>query len=279
MIVKEDGISKPIFKKGFNLIGSGENYVVGSNSKGDISLLNKDGKELISINISSQGLTATFNERDLLGVLTAKNELIIVDTLEKKIVFKHKEKLALTSTSDIATPIFYDSLILFPTLGGKLIIVDEKTKTIGRDFIVSTEKFFSNISYLNIYKGRAIVGTSDKIISVGGDTLESKKSDTRFLITDNEKLFILSIDGKITHVDKDLRDIDSIKFPFARFAGVSQTKDKLIVLEHSGYIIVLDKDLKSYKTYETPDNFDDFFFLDGMKFYYGNKLIDLAKIN
>jgi hypothetical protein len=76
-------------------------------------------------------------------------------------------------------------------------------------------------------------------------------------------------------LDENLKEKKSRKFSFARFVGVSQSEKDLYIVEHSGYVIKLEKTLDAEKIYGIPDDIDDYIFLDKNKIYYSKKVISV----
>lgn len=275
IILETQGVTKEKILEGYELIGAGEDYVVGTSLDGEIVLKKRDGTTIVKQKLAVRGLSASFNGANLLAVLCGNNETVVIDVDKKKIVFKEKSKKTFTTTSDIASPLFTEELILFPTMDGKIVVVDTEKMEFVRDFIIGREQFFSNVIYLKKFQGFIIAATTDNVYSIADDDIFTLRRDIRFLICDEDSLFILTVDGDILLVNKKLEIQNSRKFSFARFVGVSQTSSQLIAVEHSGYAIVLDKSLEGYKVYAIPDDIDDYIFVDKKKIYYSRKTIKI----
>ncbi|MCV6608222.1 MAG: hypothetical protein OIF32_08425 [Campylobacterales bacterium] len=273
VVVANSGVIPSALPQGYQLIGAEENYLISTKPEGEVLLSDKNGQELFNFKLDVRAQSGSYNGKNLLALLLGNNEILVIDIKKSKIVFKEKSKKAFTTTSDIASPLFADGLILFPTLDGKIVVVDEKELKFVRDFIIGQQQFFSNILFLKVYKDRIIAATNETIYSIGDENIESVKKEVRFLYTDKENLFLLTIDGNVVLLDENLQEYEKKKFDFARFVGVSDTKENLYITEHSGYVIKLDKKLQQSKIYWIPDDIDDYIFMDQNKIYYSKKII------
>ncbi len=273
VIVRKDGIVDKMLPEGFDLIGRNDSYIIASSLGGEVLLKEINGKEIYKTKMDVRGLSASYNGKSHLALLLSNNETVIIDITQDKVVFKEKSKHSFTTTSDIASPLFADGLVVFPTLDGKLVVVDENKLTFIRDFIVGQQQFFSNIIHLQEYKGRIIAATSENIYSIGDEDIKTLERDVRFLTSDKENLYLFSIDGQIEMLSETLEVEKKKKVSFARYVGVSFDENYLYVVEHSGYVIKLSKDLEKETVYGIPDDIDDYIFMDKNIMYYSRKIL------
>jgi outer membrane protein assembly factor BamB len=275
IVIDSMGASKKILSSGFELVGVGDNYIIASSLDGRVVVKTKDGKIIFQHKLQVKALSGSYNEDNHLAMLLSNNETVVIDTKKSKIVFKEKSKKAFTTTADIASPLFIDGLILFPTLDGKIVVVDEKELKFVRDFIIGQQQFFANIIFLASFKDKIITATNEGVYSIGDDNINTLKKEARFLILDEDNLYLLTIDGQVIMLDENLKEKKSRKFSFARFVGVSQSEKDLYIVEHSGYVIKLEKTLEAEKIYGIPDDIDDYIFLDKNIIYYSKKVISI----
>jgi len=275
-IVTEQISQKNILKNGHLLINADKDYIITADLNGEINVFDADCNEILALKMPDTILVATYSKK-YLAAISIKNEIFVVDVTTHKILHSQKEKQAITSTNNIAAPIIQGEKIIFGTLDSKIIILDGQT--LKRSFVVSTKEYFSNIKKMILFKGKIVVLGGEKIFAFDENGFHKKEMDAKFIIADENNLYALNADGKILILDEQLNIKRQTKFMFAKYSGATLYKDRLLVLENSGYMISLSKDLSSHKTYELPDNLDDSFFLGNKYFYYGKKIIDLESFN
>ena len=178
--------------------------------------------------------------------------------------------------SRIATPYFLNSLIIYPTLDGKLLIVDGKNYKVIRTVVVSSEKFFGNIIYLGVLGNRLVAATKKRVLSISPKSMGLLDEDVKDVIVLKNRVFVFTKDGSVLLCNADLKVLKRRKFPFAVFAGVIYG-DFVYMIERGGYLIATDVDLISTNIYKMPDNIDSFLFFTKNALYYQNKYFKLSK--
>lgn len=208
------------------------------------SLMNSDKKTF-----ELKKTIASANVKDnTLAVLFADDEIALYELDSKKLTFKAEGNKALAVDSRIVPPYFMQDLVLFPTLDGKVIIVNAKLKKKLRTIIVSSKTNFNNIIYLDILDNKIVAATASAILSVAQKEVRAKY-ESRNIIFDGTNLYITTKQGEVLSLTTNLDVNGKIKFPFAHFLSVISDKDTLYLLEKAGYIIALNKNMKDYKVY------------------------------
>lgn len=157
-------------------------------------------------------------------------------------------------------------LVLFPTLDGKIVFVNTKLKKRLRTVIVSSEENFNNVISLNVVENKIIAATSYTILSMAKKEVRVKY-EIRNILYDKDAIYIATKQGNIISLTSSLQVNSKVKLPFAHFYAMTQSADKLYILEKEGYMIVLDKKSFDYTVHEVDFDDEGYIFVSGKKFY------------
>ncbi len=205
---------------------------------------------------------------NFLAVVLADNSANLYDITSQKLLFSEKGSPSTTINSLMAMPIFMDTVVVFPMLDGRLLVVDyvHGTPTPIRNIVISSDKFFNNITYLIVDGNNMIASTGKRILSVVSGQEFNYDGDIVDLLYDKGTLYVLTLDGQILQMDKSLRELNSVKLPFASLNTIVLNHNKLYSLEKRGYVIEVDlNDFNSYNVYKTPT-------IGSFKFFSSNRL-------
>lgn len=201
-----------------------------------------------------------------------------------KSVFSQKGSAVLAVNQLIAAPLFLDSVVVFPTLDGRILVVSLQNYETQRNIIVSSEKFFNNIIYLQGDDVRIFASTPKKLISIVSGQQFSYQEDIKDITFANGYLYTLTLEGKIAQLDHTLREVNTKKFEYASLEGMSVANNVLYTYEKNGsFIIALDLENFSHKVYQAQDTFgkmmsNKLHFYTKNIFYYNRYYFDFAKI-
>ncbi|MFP6116168.1 plasminogen-binding protein pgbA C-terminal domain-containing protein [Helicobacter pylori] len=205
---------------------------------------------------------------NLLAVVLADNSANLYDITSQKLLFSEKGSPSTTINSLMAMPIFMDTVVVFPMLDGRLLVVDyvHGNPTPIRNIVISSDKFFNNITYLIVDGNNMIASTGKRILSVVSGQEFNYDGDIVDLLYDKGTLYVLTLDGQILQMDKSLRELNSVKLPFASLNTIVLNHNKLYSLEKRGYVVEVDlNDFDSYNVYKTPT-------IGSFKFFSSNRL-------
>ena len=197
-----------------------------------------------------------------LAVLFADGEMALYDIESQKLLFKAEGGKSLAVDSRIVPPYFMQDLVLFPTLDGKVIIVNAALKKKLRTIIVSSKANFNNIIYLDVLENKIVAATASDILSIAQKEIRAKY-ESRNILYDGLNLYITTKQGEVISLTTDLELNAKIKFPFAHFLSAIAQGDKLYLLEKNGYVIALNKNMKEYEVYSV--DIDDGFVFNTQK--------------
>ena len=274
-VITKRGVSNVLFPKGFAYLTEDNNRYVGVSRCGELTIVDDKNVVLFAQKMSGTVASAALKE-NLLAMVLGSNELALIDIKDGKHLLHLKQDDVFVLDSRIASPYFLGDLIVFPTLDGKLVIVDEKTRKPIRDVVVSHEKFFGNIIYIQVLGDRLVAATKKKVVSINPKSMAFLEEDVKDVIVLENRIFVFTKDGRVILTDADLKVLKERKFPFATFSGTIYG-DFVYMIEKSGYIIATDLDLISVNVYKLPDEIETHMFTTGDTLYYKNHFFKLNR--
>ncbi len=274
-IITKDGLLDVKVPKGFMFLGnSGEKYIAASTCS-DLVIVNKNSKVIYEKKFDAIVASASLKD-DILAVLLGNNKVVLLDTKTDKILYEKSGDKVYAHDSKIAAPYFLTSIVIFPTLDGKLLIVDLKKNKLLRDVVVKSEKFFSNIIYLDVLGDRLVAATKKRVVSINPKTMGFLDKDIKDVIILKDRVLVFTKNGQVLLTDADLKVLKTKKFKFAAFVGTIHGEFVYIV-ERGGFLIATDLSLISSNVYEMPDEIDSYVFTTNDKLFYKNHYFKLGK--
>jgi hypothetical protein len=211
---------------------------------------------------------------DILALILANNTLILYDYKQKKELYKEALEPTFANDARLANPIFMDNMVIFPTLDGRLYIIDKVQKRLIRDIAVSSRELFNNIIFLEKQGDNLVAATASKVLLVSSSGVLEKRMDVKDVLLDKDRIYLFSKTGRVIKTDFKLKVLAETKFPMARFSTIMMD-DKLYMVEKSGYLIMLDKDLKSKTVYRLPSEIDSPVFAFKKRLFVGSHFLKL----
>ncbi len=272
-IITESGLSDVKLEEGYTFLKSSNDKLLVVNDGGELRILDKSG-DLIYKRVFSRSVVAADFFSNVLAVVDASNTLYLVNLKDDKIYFTSKQDRVYALSNKIASPVFVDSLVVFPTLDGKLVIVDWNKGIKLKDVTISSEKFFNNVIYLKVVGDQLVASTKFRVISISSKKSAFFNESIKDLIVGDGKIYVLSSDGRVLLLDENLKVVKEKKFLFAVFLGATNDSNLLIV-EKNGHLISLDYDLENAKIYKLPDEIDNLIFMNKDKLFYKDRFTNL----
>jgi len=274
-IITSNGLQNIKMPQGFTFLGNDNGKYLATSKCGELIVLNSKSKVEYKRKFDNAIASAAIKKSKIAIVLSSNRE-IFLDMNTDKITFDLQGDSIYALDSRIAAPYFLNSLIIYPTLDGKLLIVDEKSGKVIRDVVVGNEKFFGNIIYLGVLGNRLVAATNKRVISINPKSMGIFDEDVKNVIVLKNRIFIFTKDGSVVLCDADLKELKRRKFPFAVFAGAIYG-NFIYMIERGGYLIATDIDLISTNIYKMPDNIDSFLYFTKDALYYKDKFFKLSK--
>lgn len=266
-ILTHNGLVDVKINESDRLISESDGWVISASVDGNMSLISENDPSIIKhLNLKKSVAGASISGNEL-AIIFADNEIAIYDIQTNKVLFKEQIGKATTVDSRVVNPYFTRGLVLFPTLDGKVVFVNNNKKKRLRTVIVSSEDNFNNVIAFELVQNKIIAATSYKILTMAKKEIRVKY-EIRNIVYDEDKIFIATKQGEIISLTPELQVESKLKFPFAHFYAMVSNGDKLYVLEKEGYLIVLDKKSFDYTVHEV--DFDDGFVFTSKKSFFVN---------
>ncbi len=268
-VLTQEGVSTIRFPQGYRFVYKNDDWSLAVKTGGNIFAV-KSPNESKSLTLPKTVATLALRD-DLLAVVFADNELALYDFNSGELLFKEPATESTAVDMRIASPRFLNELVLFPTLDGKIVIVNADAKERVRTIIVSSEQYFNNIIYFNVIKDSLFAATPYKIYTLG--VKEARvELEIRDAVFNQEGGWVTTKQGEIISLSHELDILKRQKFPFAHFLGLIVTDEAVYAAEKEGYMIVSDKALSSPKVYDISLE-DGYFFTAEKAFYFDNVYI------
>jgi len=215
--------------------------------------------------------TAT-KHNNLIAIVFENDGYGVYDLKKHKLVFYQQDNSAIVAKYLAQKPIFYQGLILFPLLDGKIAVVDAKKLQFIRTIDISDNFIIDNVIYMHIVNNNLFMATPKRLVLFNPNFLISYKDNIQHIISLNGYLYVFNTDGKVIKFNSDLKKIKEKEFPFASFFAPGICKGNIYTVTYSGYLIKLTPDL-NYTVYKTSQ-FDTSVPLriKGCKIYNKNKV-------
>lgn len=231
----------------------------------DVYYTNKFATHIVSASINDNHLAA----------LSADNTIYLIDMISDKILLEYNVGAAYAIDAKMANPIFLSSIIVYPTLDGKIMIVDRDSGRILRDAVVSSEPFFNNIIFLDLLADKMFAASATKFMSIASDGVKHYDGQIKDVLIYAGRIYIFLKDGMVEILDLELNKMGSQNFKFAIFAGVIPKDDKLYIFEKTGYMFITDLDLQNAQIVELDSEISKKSFTGANAFYYDNEILEL----
>lgn len=257
----------------FRFINLSGEWVIVQNSVGDVHFIPQNGiGEHIVLELKKT-VAAISVQGDTVAIVFGNNEMALYSLESKKMTFKENSNAAITVDDRIVNPYFLKDLVVFSTLDGKIVIVNETTKQLVRSIIVGSEEYFSNITYLNVIDNNMIASTGSSVLSLSQKEVR-EKYDVRDIVANLDGIWLTTKQGEVVALGTNLQYKAKKKFPFAHFVGLNVQNDRVYAIERGGYLIALSKDLLDVDVYDI-DMKNDTVFVSDKKIYFNDQYIEI----
>ncbi|MFK5881530.1 MAG: hypothetical protein QM482_04900 [Sulfurospirillum sp.] len=274
-IITSQGLQEIKLPMGFSFLGDDNGKYLATSKCGELIVLNDKSKIIFKKKFDEDVASASIKNSKI-AIVLASNRIILLDMKRDKYILDLQGDSVYAVDSRIAAPYFLNSLIIYPTLDGKLLIVDAKSAKVIKSVVVSNEKFFGNIIYLGVLGNRLVAATKKRVISISPKSFAMLDEDVKDVVVLKNRIFVFTKDGSVILCNDDLKVLKRRKFPFAVFAGAIYG-NFVYMIERGGYLIATDVDLISTNIYKMPDNIDSFLYFTKNALYYQNRYFKLSK--
>jgi len=239
--ISKEGLSNEFLEEGYTFLNKNNGVLLSTNDQSILAITKNGTTEKIKFN---QNIVSATIEDNLVAMSFIDNSISLFDLKEKKVVFKEYFTLSILNDIRITNPIFLTSLVLFPTLDGKIVIVDKNKKTIYKTINLDPDHDIHNIIYLSAIGDTLVAATPNKIFSFVNGKVKIVAQDVKNVVVNHKNIYVSTLDGRVLKYDEKLNLLATKKFKFAKFHAMVYT-DNLYILESQGYLIQIDKDFQN----------------------------------
>jgi len=269
--ISKDGVKTKI-KNNYKFLNSSNNTEIFANTSDKVLIKTHTDTQIIQFKVAIVGATLKDN---ILATIGTDNSLALYDIKSKQFILKEYRKASVLNDIKIANPIFLNTLVLYPTLDGKIVIVDKIKKKIIKTINLDPNNTINNIIFLTTLEDDGLVAaTSKKLFSFIDGKVNIKDIDIKDIVVDDNFIYLTTLDGEVRKYDKTLKKIASKKFKFAKFYTIAVGK-KIYLLESQDYLIQLDKNLTNSVIYDFSFDEDKKVISIKNKIYFDNNYIVL----
>lgn len=240
-IITQKGILKKRIPKGFTFLNYSNKHIIASNKKDKIYLDKK------ILDLKKHVIAASIKD-SILALILSDNSLEIYNLDKQKVVFKEYLSKSLVNDVRIANPIFMGDLVLFPSLDGKIVIVNHNTNKVINSITVDPDGKFNNLIFLKVVNNNLIAASANKLISLSSSNKIIKSFEIRDIISNKENIYLATIDGKLIQLNNKLELVNMKKYKYAKFYVLAYGEN-LYALESQDYLISLNKNFEEEKIY------------------------------
>ena len=253
--------------QGYAYLNDAQGVIIAADNGGSVLIFDTHSGQKQHLAFTKRIISAT-KEGNLLATVNASNEAQLMDLDRNETRFGHTGSEVLAVDMRLANPYFYDDLIFYPSLDGKVQIYSQAKEEMVRTMSISTEEHFNNVIFFAI-NGKKVIAATGSALYLFSTEIKKESMPIRSVHLIEDRLFVLSKEGTIVRFTLDVEREKSVKFKFAHLAGLIQSEQKLFVIENEGYLIELSKDLENYYLYKLA--FDEQYFFNGQtRFYFSN---------
>jgi len=274
-IITKKGLLDVKVPEGYTFLGTSGNKYLAVSRCSSLVIVDNNSKIIYKKKFNSIVASASISGNKL-AVVLGDNQVQLIDTKTDKVLYKQDGDKVYAHDSKIAAPYFLTSLLIYPTLDGKLLIVDLKSNKLLRDVVIKSEKFFSNVIYLDVLGDRLVAATKQRVVSINPKTMAFLDKEVKDVIILKNRVLVFTKDGKVILTDADLKILKTKKYKFGSFVGTIHGEFVYIV-ERAGFLIATDIDLISSNVYELPDDIESYVFTTDDKLFYKNHYFKLGK--
>jgi len=269
-IIDNIGISKFKIPNGYRFLNKSQNHILLTNEHYQLHVLDTNETFTFKTNI----IAATLKD-NLLALVFTNNSIGLYDIVKKEFKLKEYFQPSVLNDARIAMPMFLDDLILYPTLDGKIVVVNKKLNTITKKINIDVKDDIKNIIFLNAIDNILVVATPNKIITLGDGNFHNKEFFIQNMLVSGKYIYVAALDGTVYKFDTSLKVIAKNKFKFAKLQAIAKSDKFVYLIETQGYLLKLDDKLNLKATYSFIFENDERVFVNKNKIYYDNKLLIL----
>ncbi len=275
VVTKESGVIADILPAGFHFINESDDAVIVGNDDGSVEIIAKESKKPLFTKRFDQPVVSATLKGNLLALVLADNTIVLYDIKADTERYREALEKVITIDARAANPVFINDLIVFPTLDGRLLIMDSNKKVILRDVAISDKALFNNVIFLKVHGNTLVAATASKVIVITPKRIYTHSADIKDILYIGDRIYIFTKGGKVIQFDERLQKVQERDFEYANFVAVAEMNGKLYGVERQGYLIEMDRKLGNVTVKALDDEVEKPSFIAGGVLYIGDKSIPL----
>ena len=272
---KKSGKITGVVPKGFHFINESDEKIIVADNDGNLRILDpKNGKVTFTHTFSQPVISAAL-QKNLLAMVLADNTIVLYDTQADRERYREALGKVIAIDARAANPLFINDLIVFPTLDGRLLIMDSNKKMVLRDVAISDKELFNNVIFLEVHGNVLVAATASKVVVITPKDIYTYSADIKDILYLGHDIYLFSKSGKVIHLNERLQKVDETDFEFANFVAVAEMNGKLYGVEKNGYLIEMDRNLGNVRVRRLDEEVEAPIIIARDKLYIGDKEIQL----
>ena len=264
------GISEVALNEGFQFMNvSSINETLATNLKDKITV----GTQVFDVkNVA----IAASKDKGIIAILYSDNSIELRDQ-KNNVLFRDYLSVSLANDTRTTNPLFIGNLVLFPTLDGRIVVVAMDTKQAVKKISVDPDGQFNNVIYLDVMEDNEtlVAATANKLVVISPRNIVTKEYEIKDVTVDGDFVYAATLDGKIIKFNKNLEEVGTQKFKFAKINALTASKTAIYGAESQGYIIKISKDFATSSVDDLDYSENEKIISSRNKFYIGDKIITL----
>jgi hypothetical protein len=187
--------------------------------------------------------SATRND-NLIAIVFENNSIGLYDLKQNKMIFYKENQPALGVKYFSAAPLFYNGLVLYPLLNGKVAVVDAIKHTFIRNLFIDDTPINDNIIFLKIVNNQLFMATPRRLVLFNPNFLIHYDAHIKHILSFDKHLYLFLVGGKIIEFNTSLKKLKEINLPFADYFAPSVCNGYIYTVTSNGYLLKISKNLK-----------------------------------
>lgn len=275
--IGKNGVMPIRLGEGYRFLSESSQYVLTTNKQGNMKIIDKGTRQVVrSVGMAMPVVSAAISG-DKVAYILNDNTFGIYRVQSGKKVVESRSGQTFAIDTRAASPMFIDSLAVFPMLDGKIIIVNAADVANARVVYISAEDAFNNVIYLNRMGNIMVAATPHNLITLGGAGRSEHMANISEAAVSGSFVYLFTKEGEVLRLNTALKTLNKTKFKFAHFSLATAFGGKVYAVDQKGSLIVLNSELNKHKIYDIGE-IDDPAFISGTKLYKDGDIIELSKL-
>lgn len=238
------------------------------------TILLKDNEKEIYLTFENNIISAS-KKGYLLALGFDNNSIMLYDTLTDSIKYKEYFKHSYLNDIKISSAVILDGVVLFPTLDGKVVIIDSNKFETIQTINIDPKSDINNIIYLANKNENLIAATSNKVFVFSNNKTYTQTLNVKFVTASEDAVYVSTLEGEVIKYNMKLEKQNSKKFRFAKFHALILGEENLYALESQEYLIKFDTDLENIEIFDFDFDEDKKVISIENKLYFDDAYIEL----